>query len=230
MSDAFWLGLGVMVLLMLGATLLLPEQMVAERPLEREPTGVLPVEEYPEESAAESSDFSEVPVVPVTAPRVAVDGVVDGGEYRHRTDADGFEVFWSNDADTLRVALVSPGSGYVAIGFDPEHRMQGANFIIAAVRGGRLSIRDDYGNESVSHASDLLLGGTDDILEAAGQERGGQTTVEFVIPLASRDPYDKRLIPGETYPIVVAYHETSDSFAARHSRRGAGTIRLDAAG
>ena len=111
--------------------------------------------------------------------------------------------------------------------FDPDHRMRGANFILCAVEGGRTRTRDDYGNGSVSHTADTLLGGTDDVLEAAGREEDGRTTVEFVIPLATRDPYDKSLVPGETYGILVAYHETSDNFATRHSRRGSGTIRLD---
>jgi len=115
----------------------------------------------------------------------------------------------------------------VAIGFDPDHRMRGANFVLCAVENGRVRTRDDYGNGSVSHTADTLLGGTDDILEAAGREEDGRTTVEFVIPLVTRDPYDKTLVPGETYDILVAYHETSDSFATRHSRRGSGTMRLD---
>ncbi|GAG15699.1 unnamed protein product [marine sediment metagenome] len=52
--------------------------------------------------------------------------------------------------------------------------------------------------------------------------------MEFVISLATRGAMDKTLVPGETYGILVAYNNTSDSFAARHSRRGSG-MRLDAA-
>lgn len=157
----------------------------------------------------------------------AVDGIIQTGEYRHATEAGGFRVYWDNDATALRVGLVSPGTGYVAIGFDPDYRMEGANFIIGAVRNGQAILRDDYGTGAFTHRPDLEQGGSDNILAAAGRELNNQTTVEFVIPLDSGDPYDKRLQPGETYEILVAFHTTSDNFSARHSQRGSGEIRLD---
>ena len=235
MSDTFLIGLSALLVLMIGTALLFPEQITTEAPLELEPSASTPLEEssageaVPEigsESAAAPSVVPEESAAPVP---VAIDGIVFDGEYAHRTNAGGFEVHWSNDINYLRVGLVSPGAGYVAIGFDPEYRMKGANVILGAVENGRVMVRDDYGDAPVSHSADVLLGGTNDILEAAGTERNGRTTVEFVIPLITRDPNDKTLVPGETYDILIAYHESSDSFAVRHSRRGAGTMRLDAA-
>ncbi len=233
LSSTFLVGVGVMLLLMIATALIFPEQITTEAPLDLEPSGpaeVAPVVEPVEEvEPEEPTEVPGIPIEPVAVVPVAIDGVVFSGEYAHRTDAGGFEVHWSNDINYLRVGLVSPGTGYVAIGFDPDHRMRGANFIIAAVEDGRLMIRDDYGDGSVRHTADTLLGGTNDIIEAAGSERDGWTTVEFVIPLTTRDEYDKTLVPGETYNILIAYHVTSDSFAVRHSRRGSGTMRLDAA-
>jgi len=160
-------------------------------------------------------------------PVIAVDGVIYAGEYAHSTEAGGFEIHWWNDASFLRVGVISPGAGYVAVGFDPDDRMQGANFVLAAVRDGQLWTRDDYGNGALTHAADVSLGGTDDILAAAGREMEGQTYVEFMIALNSGDRMDKPLLPGNTYDIVIAFHETSDDFDTYHSRRGAGKMRLD---
>ncbi len=235
MSSTYLAGVAVMLVLIIAAALIFQQQFAAVGPLDLEDSGSATAEAAPGEEPAEQVESDEptvVPELPIEPPAVvpvAIDGVVFSGEYAHRTDAGGFEVHWSNDINYLRVGLVSPGTGYVAIGFDPEHRMRGANFIVAAVEGRRLIIRDDYGDASVRHTADTLLGGTDDIIEAAGSERDGRTTVEFVIPLTTRDEYDKTLVPGGTYHILVAYHETSDSFALRHTRRGSGTIRLDAA-
>jgi hypothetical protein len=160
-------------------------------------------------------------------PGPIVDGTIHTAEYAHAIEAGGFRVYWSNDANVLRVGLFCPVTGYLAIGIDPDRRMRGANFILGAVRNGQLVIRDDYGTGTLSHRADVDEGGTDDILAAAGQELNGQTTIEFIIPLDSGDPYDKPLIPGETYPVLIAFHDTSDSFATRHSQRGSGEIRLD---
>jgi hypothetical protein len=160
-------------------------------------------------------------------PVIAVDGVIYAGEYAHSAEAGGFQIHWWNDASFLRVGVISPGTGYVAVGFDPDDRMQGANFVLAAVRDGQLWTRDDYGYGALAHAADVSLGGTDDILAAAGRETDGETHVEFVIALNSGDQMDKPLVPANTYDIVIAFHETSDDFDTYHSRRGAGKMRLD---
>ncbi len=173
-----------------------------------------------------------VAVVPATPPATltpvtAIDGVIYAGEYAHSTEAAGFEIHWSNDAQTLRVGLISPGTGYLAIGFDPVNRMEGANFILGAVVDGKTIVRDDFGTGPVAHSPDAASGGTNDILEAAGCEANGRTYLEFAIPLDSGDPMDKPLVPGNTYKVIIAFHETSDDFGAWHSRRGSGTITLD---
>lgn len=86
-----------------------------------------------------------IPIEPVAVVPGAIDGVVFPGEYAHRTDAGGFEVHWSNDINLRRIGLVSPGTAYVAIGFDPDRRMQGANFILGTAEDGRLMVATTTG-------------------------------------------------------------------------------------
>jgi hypothetical protein len=178
----------------------------------------------PSETAAGTE--TAPPSVPVD---FTIDGTISSGEYAHETTVAGVDVYYSNDASTLRVGLVSPGTGFVSIGFDPERQMQGANFIIGAVNEGELTIRDDYGFEPYAHIEDTARGGSDDIIAAAGNEWPDQTVIEFMIPLDSGDPMDKPLLPGHSYTILTAYHSLSDSFTTRHTRRGSGTIQLDLA-
>ena len=204
-----------------------PEQdipIVVPTPITPEPIIVvtqpvaIPIPEPAHEPAVPATSSSSVPIV---------DGIIHTGEYAHAIEAGGFRVYWTNDAVILRMGLFSPGTGYVAIGLDPDRRMEGANFIIGTVRNGQVDIRDDYGTGSLSHSSDIANGGTNDILAAAGRELNGQTTIEFIIPLDSGDRFDKPLEPGDTYKVLVAFHNTSDDFSSRHSQRGSGEIRLD---
>ena len=190
---------------------------------------VVETELEPESPATEPEAEPDAQVVPVVLAGHVVDGTIGDGEYPHQTSVSGVDVYWSNDAEQLRIGLVSPGTGYVAIGFDPEDRMKGANYIIAFVQEGELSIRDDFGTEPIAHTQDTNRGGLDNILASAGSEWPDQTVVEFVIPLDSGDPHDKVLVPGMTYPILVSYHDLRDGFSARHSGRGSGEITLDGA-
>ncbi len=161
------------------------------------------------------------------SPSFSIDGVIVSGEYPHETTVAGIDVYWANDAQHLRVGLVSPGTGFIAIGFDPESQMEGANYIIASVHEGELTIRDDYGHEPLAHIEDTTRGGQDNILDAAGNQWADQTVVEFLIPLDSGDLMDKPLLPGHEYTILAAYHSMDDSFSARHTRRGTGQMKLD---
>ena len=234
------IALGIVALL--GFSLLFPpvaQRNVASTPSSEQdipivvPTPVAPepiiVVTQPKPEQLSIPEPDPEPAVPATSSSSVpiVDGIIHTGEYAHAMEAGGFRVYWTNDAIVLRMGLFSPGTGYVAIGLDPDRRMEGANFIIGAVRNGQVDIRDDYGTASLSHSADIANGGTNDILAAAGRELSGQTTIEFIIPLDSGDRFDKPLAPGQTYAVLIAFHDTSDDFSARHSQRGSGEIRLD---
>ena len=196
---------------------------------------VQPVPTEPEPEPAATSTVAEEPAVEpemeavaVPSPMWAVDGVIDLGEYAQSTTVVDVIVSWENDANMLRIGLESPGTGYVAIGFDPVRQMEGANYIIGYVQEGEAYVRDDFGTGPADHAPDTERAGEDNILSSAGTEWADHTVLEFVIPLDSGDEMDKPLRPGGSYEILIAYHDLQDGFATRHSRRGSGRIELDA--
>lgn len=155
----------------------------------------------------------------------AVDGTIAAGEYPQAASdpRSGVTLAWRNGLVVLFGALRSPGTGWVSAGFDPVNRMAGANFILAAVTPNGLVIEDQFGTGAISHRRDAR----DDVLRAAGATAGGETVVEFVIPLDSGDPEDKPLLPGRTYTVLLAYHRSSTSFTAIHSARGSVQMTLE---
>jgi hypothetical protein len=198
----------------------------AEEPTVSEPVTVAPG--IP--ATAETEPVQTEPLISAESPGLwAVDGVVDLGEYPHSIDVVDVHVSWANDGSVLRVGLESPGAGYVAVGFDPEVQMEGANLVIGYVHEGDAFVRDDFGTSANGHTADTDRGGENNILSSAGTEWADHTVIEFVIPLDSGDEMDKPLRPGGTYTILVAYHDLQDGFEARHSRRGLGEITLDPA-
>lgn len=154
-----------------------------------------------------------------------IDGVILSGEYRHALTepSTGIAVSWQNDAAVLYVALVSPGTGWVGIGLDPTSRMQGANYILAAVSDGVLSITDEFGVSGTLHRTDAQS----NVIQAAGHEADGSTVLEFAIPLSSGDLEDKALAPWQTVAVLLALSQNQDNFTARHTARSATSITLD---
>ena len=154
-----------------------------------------------------------------------VNGEIDDKEYPNvlNDETTNMAVYWQNDEAVLIVGLRFEGVGWVAIGFEPNQRMAGANIIIAAVSDGVLVIEDHFGASATSHRQDTVS----DLLTAAGTEGDGITTVEFSLPLEPSDENDSPLSPGSEIAVILAVHATSDRLTSRHTARSTRTIQLD---
>lgn len=167
---------------------------------------------------AHNTTFTDIDWAP------SIDGRIDEGEYANtlHDEETGMSVYWHNDASSLTIGLVSPGAGWLSIGFEPERQMQGANIIIGSIVDGVLTIEDHYGNSPTSHRQDAV----DDIVRAEGSEIDGMSVLEFAIPLDSGDDQDKVLTSGSELVIILAYHDWNDGLTARHSKRSTRAILL----
>ncbi|MCF6247591.1 MAG: DOMON domain-containing protein [Desulfobacula sp.] len=144
---------------------------------------------------------------------------VSAMDYQHTLQAKGLSFSWSLDGDKIHVSLTAETTGWVAIGFDPEKAMQGANIIIGAVKKGKFKIEDHYGDRKRGHSNDEKLGGTNDVLNPAGIEEDGVTTISFSFPLKSDDKYDKPIQTDGIMKIMLAHGAGKDSFRNRHPYR-----------
>jgi hypothetical protein len=155
-----------------------------------------------------------------------VDGVIGLDEYPHSESLNALRLYWFNDEENLYMGIVSPGYGWVGIGFSPLVAHSGANFVLGAVVENMTVVSDHYGSMPYLHEPDTGLGGGDDILEYAGVELSG-TVLEFHIRLNSGDPYDAVLEAGKTYNCLVAYNSSDDDFSVKHSDRIKFVLTLD---
>lgn len=142
---------------------------------------------------------------------------------------EGFTLRWQViSGDNLSVELNGPTTGWVAVGFDPTQMMLDANIIIGYVESGTAYIRDDWGWQTTSHRADTLLGGTDDVTIIGGFESGGSTEIHFSIPLDSGDEYDKAMVPGNSYSIILARSaDGQDNFSAPHAAVAMAEITIE---
>jgi hypothetical protein len=127
-------------------------------------------------------------------------------------------VEWTVLENQIEFILHAKTTGWIAIGFEPERMMKGADIIIAYVKDGKLFIEDHYAHGLTSHKSDVSLKGTDDVTGIEGVEESGSTTIKFRIPLNSSDRFDKKLKTGVKYKVILA-HGKKDNFRSIHSFR-----------
>lgn len=162
---------------------------------------------------------------PATA---VVDGQVAAGEYppegTFADPATGMTAYLVHDGTNLTGAVVSPGTGWVGIGFGaPGVVMDGYNILIGYVTGATTVFTDQFGL-GLDHRPDETDGGTNNLMAFAGTESGGRTTIEFRIPLDSGDSHDYRLAEGETVGFMLAYQETADDLVSMHTKASLGTV------
>ena len=57
-------------------------------------------------------------------------------DYQHKIEAEGISFAWTIEGDLIHVRLSAKTEGWVAVGFDPEDVMAGADIIIGMVTDG----------------------------------------------------------------------------------------------
>jgi hypothetical protein len=159
----------------------------------------------------------------------ALDGVIDPGEYPFSAGYDdgGFTVSWITEGDTAVFAVSAAAGGWIALGLEPVNAMEGADMLIGWVTAaGDATVLDCYATGPFGpHPPDITLGGSSDLLDAAGTESGGRTVLEFSRKLSTGDGYDKDIPAAGSLRIIWAYGE-EDLPDTLHTARGIGTLEI----
>lgn len=130
---------------------------------------------------------------------------------------------WEISDDYIEATIEAETEGWVAVGFNPDQMMEGADFIIAYVKEGKVFIRDDYGSGFITHESDVSLGGSEDLEILGGEEKNKKTSITFRRSLISDDEFDHSFTAGETITVLFAYG-AKDDFSSMHRGRGSADI------
>lgn len=160
----------------------------------------------------EAADESEPVAGEVTLDSALIEELVYTNHFISDID---MELFWefSLEEEELYMVLKSPGSGWLAIGFEPTNRMADAQMIIAGFENEGFILEEHYGTGPTTHEKiDETY-----IENSSGERTAESSRIEFVIPLGVESRYD--LQQGEEYTIILSYHNSSDNFLQRHSQR-----------
>ena len=172
------------------------------------------------QAAAQNGSTPTILYVPES--KVVADGIIVPDEYgfSYMDQSTGMTVHWEHDGTIFRVGLVSPGSGWVSMGFGPRNvGMDGADMILAYTDEENSAVIVDEVGVGHNHLPDTERGGSDDILEGAVSQLGNVTAVEFSIPLDSGDALDRRLQGNGTYGFFLGYQSTARDRVTYHTDR-----------
>jgi hypothetical protein len=132
---------------------------------------------------------------------------------------------WKLQGQDIFVKIFAPLEGWLAIGFDPAEKMKGADYIIGIISNGAPMINEHYGDNPYGHKSIVLLGGKDLTGNKEGLENKDGTMIGFSIPQDPQDNFHKKLLPGSTHKVILAYG-ADKNMKARHAKRYIIEIKL----
>ena len=153
------------------------------------------------------------------------DGSIKADEYTKAITYEGLEIRWDSDGEYAYIALRAQTPGWISIAVQPGTTMKDADIVLGFVKDGQAVVIDQFSTGSFGpHQPDTELGGSNDIVEFAGIEEDGYTTLEFKRALVTGDSYDHPLSAGEN-KIIWAY-SSGDEVSLKHSKRGYGMLDL----
>ncbi len=142
-------------------------------------------------------------------------------------EIDGFRLQVSLEGEELEMTMEAPTTGWVAVGFDPEAAMRGADMAVGYVEEDEVHLMDHWGDGATSHRADSELGGSGDLTPVSWSEADGATTITFRRPAAAGDAYDRPLTPGGTHTVIAAYgRDDADDFESHHAWAALGEVTL----
>lgn len=152
--------------------------------------------------------------------------VTDAGDGWSRAELGGGFVFeWTVDGDEIEGKISAPTTGWVAIGFNPTNRMQGATYVIGYVQNNTVNMRHDWGHTPTGHQAVTAAGGTSRLTAIGGSERNGRTELHFRLPMNPGDRFFSPIKAGERNTVIWAFGPNgSNNYTAYHAQRGAVTI------
>ena len=135
--------------------------------------------------------------------------------------ATGFVFTWKIVDEHIEATVSAPTTGWVAIGFNPVNRMQGATYVIGYVQGSDVAIRHDWGTSPTSHRDVVAAGGVSRVTALGGKEEGGRTEISFRLPLDPGDRFFSPIRPGAVNTVIWAFGPNgADNFTSIHRQLG----------
>ena len=119
----------------------------------------------------------------------------------------------------IEVAMRLQGTGWIAIGFQPQGRMAGADIILGFVSNGAVTVQDMKASGEVTPQLDPVQ----NILQSAGSESNGVTVIKFQRLLNTGDSNDAVLKVEQKNTFIWAYHPSNDALV-EHPRTGRGSF------
>ena len=134
-------------------------------------------------------------------------------------------VSWYYNNDRIYFKMIAPTDGWVTIGFNTSTSTTGAYLLMGHIINGNVAVVEHYTTSPGNYSAITKFGAMAQVADVSGQQKGQRTTIEFSLPVMASGKYQRDLIEGLSYTMLIAYSQ-EDNFQHHSIMRTPVEIKL----
>ena len=138
---------------------------------------------------------------------------------------NGMEVHWHFKQNRIFFTMKAPTRGWVAIGFNTTEKMTHAYLLMGRIAKNQAEVVEHFTIFPGAYEPIKTLGGITQVQDMYGSEKVNTTVLHFSLPVKALGQYQKDLLQGNTYFMVLAYSQ-EDDFQHHSSMRTSINVEL----
>jgi hypothetical protein len=131
-------------------------------------------------------------------------------ENKKLIEENGMSIRWHYAKERIFFEMSAPTDGWVTIGFNTTSSTEGAYLLMGSVVNGETKLVEHYTISAGNYKPLTILGEKAQVQDVTGHEKGKSTTVKFSLPVKAASKYQRNLVSGSEYVMIIAYSQEDD--------------------
>src|SRR5680860_113687 len=131
------------------------------------------------------------------------------GQEPKKVMKDGMTVSWYFDGNEIHFEMYAPTKGWVAIGLNEYSGIKNAYLLMGHIVKGEADVVEHFTQSPGNYVPIQDLGGVVRVRNVSGKEKNGKTSLKFSLPIGKATEYQKELVEGKKYHMILAYSAVS---------------------
>ena len=123
---------------------------------------------------------------------------------------DKMKVNWHYENGRIFFEMSAPTDGWVTIGFNTNSGTKGAYLLMGNIINMKANVVEYYTLNPGNYKTIKSLGDTPQVENISGKEDSNGTTLKFSLPIKAIGKYQKDLIEGSEFTMIIAYSQEDD--------------------
>lgn len=129
---------------------------------------------------------------------------------------NGMTVKWHFENDRVHFKMCGPAQGWLAIGFNEKEDISDTYLIMGNIVNNSPNVVEYYTIAPGHYQSVVQLGANASVADIKGMQTNRYSELSFSLPVQGEGQYQKSLMKGEDYHLIMAYSAHHDF--QHHSR------------